>query len=184
MTALFIRHGTAVATSGGLCHGTMDCEGLTPDGRAEVIASAGDLAASGYRPAAIFTSPIPRARQTAELLAASLPAPIIEIGALRERGYGDWEGMVFETVRARLAKGETPPGGEGQADFHARVAEAITTILAGNGPCLIVSHGGVWQALHDHFAVTAPWLYPADVFEISIDGGELSARKLSPARNG
>src|SRR5499425_3638509 len=47
----------------------------------------------------IFSSPLVRARQTAEFLAGRLQKPIEEIPDLCEVGYGDWEGKTFGEMR-------------------------------------------------------------------------------------
>ena len=47
----------------------------------------------------IFSSPLVRARQTAEFLAGRLQQPIEDISDLREVGYGDWEGKTFGEMR-------------------------------------------------------------------------------------
>ena len=66
-----LRHGEAEPSS-------PDGDGgraLSDSGAARVHDLARTLAASGWSPDRVFTSPLKRARQTAEIVAAALPAP-------------------------------------------------------------------------------------------------------------
>lgn len=74
MRVLVLRHGNAVDAFEAL---TDEQRWLTPTGRARVTRVAEYLAAEGWTPQAIFTSPLVRAVQTAEIFAARA-APRIE----------------------------------------------------------------------------------------------------------
>ena len=69
MKLYVMRHGPAEARRGGM----VDADrALTVEGRAETASVARGLARTGARPALILTSPLVRARQTAELVAQQL----------------------------------------------------------------------------------------------------------------
>jgi phosphohistidine phosphatase len=74
MRVLVLRHGHAVDSYEAL---TDEQRWLTPSGRARVSKIAEYLVAEGWAPRVIFTSPLVRAVQTAELLAAQV-SPRIE----------------------------------------------------------------------------------------------------------
>ena len=51
----------------------------------------------------LLSSPVPRARQTAEVVAQRIDRPIEEVPSLHEVDYGDWEGSFFQTQRSHPA---------------------------------------------------------------------------------
>ncbi|HLH39246.1 MAG TPA: histidine phosphatase family protein [Bryobacteraceae bacterium] len=99
--------------------------------------------------AAIFSSPLRRARETAEAIARGAPVQIID--DLREISYGAWDGRAWREIEAeeiaarKMAdwRGVTPPGGEPWRDFESRVARALERIRAGPRPAAIVAHAAV-----------------------------------------
>lgn len=133
---------------------------LAADGRAAVSALAAALAAADVRPAALWTSDLPRAVETAEILGAALGArPRLE-PRLREANPGAWSGRTsadlaaerpaeVEAWLANLA-GYAPPGGESLAEAAARVREAVAALLeapVGEGPRLVVTHSWAVRVL-------------------------------------
>lgn len=104
---------------------------------------------------AIFSSPARRCSAFAERLAAELGVPLQVLGALRERHFGDWEGMCATRIPpADLGAfwsdplGFTPPGAEVYEDFQERVLSAWSALRASPGPAsLVVTHGGVIRVL-------------------------------------
>jgi ribonuclease H / adenosylcobalamin/alpha-ribazole phosphatase len=89
--------------------------------------------------AAVISSPLPRARQTATAIATALGCPVEESDGLIETDFGDWEGLTGEEVRARwpaehvewLASVDVaPPGGESFATVARRVRRACDEIIA------------------------------------------------------
>lgn len=89
--------------------------------------------------AAVITSPLPRARQTATVIADALRCPIQESDGLIETDFGDWEGLTGDEVRTRwpaehaawLASVDVaPPGGETFSAVAQRVRRARDEIIA------------------------------------------------------
>ena len=92
-------------------------------------------------PAAVWHSPLTRARQTAELVARAqaVATPLVASPGLTEIAQGDWEGLTHAEVTD--ASGEilagwrqdptrvNAPGGERLVEAAARVEEALTAIL-------------------------------------------------------
>lgn len=72
MRIYFLRHGRAVSRAD--WHGEDDARPLTPEGEAAMRREAGSLAALDLAPDVIVTSPLARARRTAELAAEALAA--------------------------------------------------------------------------------------------------------------
>jgi phosphohistidine phosphatase len=71
-TVYFLRHG--VAAKRGEWTGDDDLRPLTDEGRAALARAAGAIARLGIAPAAIVTSPLVRARETAEIAGEALGA--------------------------------------------------------------------------------------------------------------
>lgn len=104
--------------------------------------------------ASLHASPIPRARETAEIVAAAIGiAPVFD-RRLAETDTGDWTGRLFAEVQrdepelwaAWQAGGAWRfPGGEALAEQQARVVEALDELRtrADALPALVVCHRGV-----------------------------------------
>ncbi|QHA35515.1 histidine phosphatase family protein [Rossellomorea marisflavi] len=96
MVKLYItRHGETQWNREKRMQGWKDSD-LTPAGEEDARALAQVLKRVSFE--AVYSSPIGRARKTAELLVDQ--APIILEEDLREIGMGDWEGRTQEEVRA------------------------------------------------------------------------------------
>ena len=90
--------------------------------------------------AAIFTSPLQRARQTAEIIAQPHGLSVEYVDALRECDVGAWEGKSWrqiereDPVRYHLFQDDPArhgyPGGESFRDVEQRVVPAVAQILA------------------------------------------------------
>jgi len=162
VTLLLIRHAETVANVEGRWVGWGDT-GLTERGRAQVEATARRLAQEVRDGAAIYTSPLPRARETAEGIGRALGLKPIPVENLREINFGDLDGVTLEEMRTRYPdlyarwrdktdSEYTWPGGEKRADFFRRVAEACREILSRHdrGTVIIVAHGGTVRACLAH----------------------------------
>lgn len=169
MTFLFMRHGETHANTQGILGGAPCTSDLTEKGRAQALAAAQTL--KSRPPALLLVSPAPRTRQTAEIVRAHLGLPhdvVIEEPGILERHYGSWEGKPFLDFKEQFLKGETGEGGESLDIFRARIIAALDRL--GNlrrTDVLAVSHGMVWQTLHDIHATPAPWIGNADVYHVT-----------------
>jgi probable phosphoglycerate mutase len=143
---ILVRHGESTGNASGLLAGRMELP-LTERGLAQ--AQAVGAALSGVT--RVITSPLGRARATAEALGLGLPIEIDERWI--EVDYGEYDGQALGTVPAevwqawRSDPGYRPPGGESLAEVGLRVAEACTELFAidgeaarGDGDVVVVSH--------------------------------------------
>jgi len=157
---LLARHGQSVSNAVRRFQGVQDVP-LSELGRRQAEALAGAL--RGRRVAAVYSSPLLRARHTAELAAAAVQAPLEYVDDLRELSLGEWEGCTVEEVQARPGNpyacwvrdpvGSLPPGSEPLAAVQARVVRALADIERAhpNGDdVLVVCHGGVISAYLAH----------------------------------
>jgi broad specificity phosphatase PhoE len=119
------------------------------------VAQAHDLAqrASAHEFAALWASPLLRARETAEIVAQRIGLPIHEDPRLMETDAGDWTDRTFAEIQqesperfAGFLDGDPAfafPGGESFAQQGVRVGAAIAEIEQDTLPALVVCHGVV-----------------------------------------
>lgn len=155
MRVVFVRHGESEGNASGIAQGRLDF-GLTPLGLRQAEVTAKALAASGFRPGRVISSPLRRARETADLIADALGLPLERDEALAEYDIGEASGLSGAEIRARFpgvasawARGERPeiPGEEGREVFHARVTGFLERMREANGDVIAVAHGGVLNAI-------------------------------------
>ena len=98
----------------------------------------------------VLTSPLSRARQTAEIIASQHGyTEIIEQELLIERSFGEAEGLSHEQWRAKYSNLDVIPGGESRtqlADRSRLLLETISQELAGKR-VLAISHGALIRTL-------------------------------------
>jgi probable phosphoglycerate mutase len=91
-----------------------------------------------------------RTQRTAALIAETMGGLSIETEALfLERRLGEWNGMSVADTEPLIKARQTPPGGESEEAFRARI-EAAVEALRPNLPCcpLVVSSKGVARMLN------------------------------------
>ncbi|WP_340116334.1 histidine phosphatase family protein [Pelagibius sp. 7325] len=159
---LLIRHGATAWNEAGRLQGRSDPP-LSPAGRAAVEAWV--LPPEAQR-ARWLSSPLLRARQTAEILAARLPpgAPVAEEARLIETDWGAWEGKTLATLRAELGEAMAdneargldfrPAGGESPREVQQRLHPLLADLAAAGGTTLAVTHKGVIRAV---YALASGW---------------------------
>jgi len=147
-----IRHGQTDWNLTGRWQGqSPDAPPLNDTGHAQALAVLNLLPRTSF--AAIYSSDLLRAKQTAELIGAPLSLPITFEPRLREMNLGAWEGMLSENIKAQYPhelgeREKNPfdthaPQGESPREVAERVITAADEI-AGKHPndsILIVSHG-------------------------------------------
>lgn len=139
---LFVRHGQTEYNVKGILAGSTDVA-LTDVGLREAAAAAEALAGQPLRH--VCSSPLKRARDTARMIAQPHRLPLTVIDDFRERNWGEWEGRVFPADLGH----PHPPGGEEMGLYLARVRHALETFFAltGEGPAVVVAHGGIFHGI-------------------------------------
>jgi probable phosphoglycerate mutase len=154
---VIVRHGEAVCNAEEYIGGHESCRGLTALGVRQVEALAARLARTGELDgaAAFYTSILPRAIETAAILAPSLGnASFVQSCALCERHAGEADGLSWADYSERYMRQSLPgdepelplaPGGESWTGFLDRASSALTELaLAHPGRLVVVvAHGGV-----------------------------------------
>lgn len=148
MRIVLIRHGQTAANRERRFLGQTD-EPLTAESRL-------DLASRSYPPVELlFSSPLLRCRQTAEIIYPGLPCRVVD--DLREMDFGLFEGRTNEEMcrepfyQEWLAAGRADfPGGETMAAFRTRCLTSFRQAVAELPPearAAFIVHGGVIMAL-------------------------------------
>ncbi|MFB5087001.1 histidine phosphatase family protein [Psychrobacillus sp. PGGUH221] len=96
----------------------------------------------------IITSPLKRAKQTAEIINKNVIVPVVEMEEFLERDYGDAEGMTYEERISKFPD-NIYPNQEERTSLNKRVIEGIEKINQGYGDnkILLVAHGAVINAI-------------------------------------
>ncbi|HUG38616.1 MAG TPA: histidine phosphatase family protein [Candidatus Limnocylindrales bacterium] len=113
--------------------------------------------------AAVYSSPLARARRTAEIAASHFGGTVAFRDDLRELSLGEWEGCTVDEIKKRPGDpyaqwvrdplGCPPPGGEPLAAVQQRVVGVLDEICAAHPDgetVLVVCHGGVISAYLAH----------------------------------
>jgi len=158
-----IRHGQAVSNVEPIMAGMKGDAGLTPLGVAQAERLRDRLTATGeITPDVFLSSSLPRAWQTAQIIAPALGLPPTLDDELHEMRPGDEaDGLPLDEYKRRFGwvdletEPERPidPGGESWVTFTARVSRALSRITAehANKTIVVVTHGGVIEVLFLHF---------------------------------
>lgn len=150
-TVILWRHGQTDFNVQGRFQGQSDIP-LNEVGQQQAADAAARLA--DFAPELIVSSDLVRAAVTADHLAQRLELPVARDPRLRETAFGEWEGHSRDEIAQRwptelhewLSGADiAPPGGESRSESGARVATAITEIVASAEASVIaiVAHGAV-----------------------------------------
>jgi probable phosphoglycerate mutase len=155
-TLYLARHGETDWNRIGRWQGATDVP-LNDEGRAQARALAERVRPHGV--VRVHASDLARARQTAEIVAAALPARLSGHSAhFRERSFGVFEGLTRAECEARWPDAwcaylhdvrNTPPDAEAAPHVVARMLEGLHAVVeeAPHEPCLIVTHGASLRML-------------------------------------
>lgn len=180
---VFVRHGETDANRKGVLLGRLDPV-LNDTGRAQAVAVAERLVDSGA--ARVVSSPLARARETADIVAARLDLDVIVDDRLIEVDYGEYDGVPLGELSRDLVKrwrtepDFAPPGGESLASVGVRMAafaaEFLDSLAA--GPIVAVSHVSPIKAAV-LWALDLPEIY---AWRLRLDNA--SVTRLAPGPDG
>jgi broad specificity phosphatase PhoE len=153
---LIWRHGRTEWNATERYQGQLDSP-LDDEGRRQAEAAARAIAALG--PTRIVSSDLRRAADTARALADRVGLPVGLDARLREIALGGWSGLTRAEVKRRFPhevaawrRGEDIRRGDGETylEVAERAAPLVTDLTrrsAGDGPVVLVTHGGTARAL-------------------------------------
>jgi broad specificity phosphatase PhoE len=135
-TLLLVRHGETDWNADGRLQGHTD-RPLSDLGRRQAQRLAEEL--EGEELEAIYSSDLSRARETAEIVGERLGLPVELDPGLREKDWGNWEGLTaVERDRVEFM-------GESTEAHQERILDTLRRIAGrhpGAGRVLVVTHGG------------------------------------------
>jgi broad specificity phosphatase PhoE len=145
-----LRHGESVGNAGGIHQGQADFE-LSETGLAQARALAGRWQRESVTFDQIISSPLKRARQTAEILAVALHLPVEFDSNWMERDVGQLSGLSVEDAAERFPRPvfidpyqSIGGNGESRWESYLRAGRAVQDLLRRSpGRYLVVSHGGI-----------------------------------------
>ena len=156
MIIYFTRHGESAANTGHVISNRSLDHPLTPAGRLQAESLTRRLSAAGLT--SVYTSPVPRAHETASLLCRALNLPLQSADGLREFDCGILEGRsgpfawwrfsrVLHYWFARRKLEKRFRGGESFLDVQARFLSLMESLVNqyahSDERILCVAHGGV-----------------------------------------
>ncbi len=181
----FVRHGETDWNIELRMQGHID---LALNAKGEAQGQAAGRYFSRVRTAALYSSDLLRARQTAHPISAALGLPMVLRPELRERHFGRCEGLTFAEIAekfpddARAIKHRDPdyisPGGESRREHQTRILDCIGTLVSDHAgqTIVVVTHGGVLDVIYRRvygLPPEAPRDYPipnAGINWVSVDG--------------
>ena len=155
---LLIRHGQATHNVEGRWEGWSEVP-LTPDGYQQAEALARRLSTWLPPVSHLYSSPLPRAWQTAQAIARALELSPVPHEGLREIDFGQVSGHTMDTFRTSMPEVYALwqnradltfqfPGGEQRQAFFWRVGRALDEIVEQHSgeQVAVVAHGGTLRA--------------------------------------
>ncbi len=149
----------------------------------------------------IFTSPIKRAKRTAEIIRGNREIEVVEVEGLKEISFGKWEGMSTEEIKAceeyvdelenlfNKPYSYTSFEGENIKEFTERLFKTVEDIIRENKDkdILLVSHGMCVRYLTAYFKneleekqiVNCPIFNQASYNEVEWDGEKFEVIELN-----
>ena len=161
MTRLFlIRHGETLSNIEQIYQGQGDSP-LSELGVSESRDLSGALKKEDF--SAVYSSCLTRSNETAKLIAGPHRKEVVKVSELKERFYGDWEGLNFEEIKKKYPKVygswlENPaktaiPKAEALEELQKRGVSAIEKLIdkhKGQTIC-VVGHGGINRTILFHY---------------------------------
>jgi broad specificity phosphatase PhoE len=170
-----IRHGQTERSAGGVYSGQLDVA-LTATGREQAQRTARALADAGID--GVVTSPLVRARDTAQAIAEAAGVALTIDERLIEVDYGPFEGLDRDGARERFGQafedwradpfGAPVPGMEPLADALARARAGTADALAAHAHPVLVGHQGILRIVLVALGVIAP----GDYFQTRLNEAE------------
>ncbi|OPL09499.1 MAG: hypothetical protein AVO33_06810 [delta proteobacterium ML8_F1] len=152
----FMRHGQTDHNKDGILQGHLDTA-LNERGKAQVFEAVKTLRAHEFD--LVIASPLKRAYETGRIVAQEIDAPLQVNPHLRERTFGELDGMSFAQIRTlhpdfweiiRRDDGRVTPGCETLEEVEHRLRAFIEELrpLGQSKKILVVSHGATGRILH------------------------------------
>ena len=170
-----LRHGQTVANQQNVAAGSSNSP-LTEKGIAQARSAEEIIYNIRDKIDYIVHSQLSRAKDTAKIVNQRCLYQMYENKLLAEQCFGDWMGMAWKDMRSLMAKGHNPPNGESLNTFYDRAMKGILEALdLQKGTPLIVTHGGVFDALLDRYGLENIDVENCAIYEILISESDINS---------
>jgi probable phosphoglycerate mutase len=142
---------------------------LTELGISQAKAAAKIAARLNPKPNHIIHSHLIRTKDTAKHINVSLGLNFSEDRNWAEQNFGIWQEKPYEPYQTYIRESRTPPDGESQEVFYARVKGALATTLHEYELPLIVCHGGVIRGVAAAYGVKVHGVKNCVLYEFQPD---------------
>jgi broad specificity phosphatase PhoE len=159
MRITIVRHGQTKANAEGRIQGHWDAE-LSDEGRAQAEKLREQLEAEAFQPTHLFTSPLIRCAETADIATRSLKMPVVPWDDLKEHDMGVLSGLTWAEAEAKflhhdfaVERARQWAGIEGvepiasRRERAERVARRLLENRSNGDVLFIVSHGGIMPSI-------------------------------------
>ena len=186
-----VRHGETANNAEGMSRGRSDVP-LDQTGQHEAANAAGYLKGKGV--GRLISSPVERARQSADTASSALGVPAEYDDRFASRDIGDLQGQPEEEAGHALAENaeqpneQLPGGGESQDDLDSRVRDGLFDLLRtpSTAPAAVLTHDSVissaFRLFHGDNVPPTDSVPPGGVAGVfPVDGGGFTIRPVYPA---
>lgn len=192
---ILVRHGHVEGISPERFRGRADLA-LTSEGLRQAEATARRIAAR-WAPAALYASPLNRARTTAAAIGRPFGLTSTPVPGLLDIDYGEWQGLTPDEVGRkwpgmldtwyRAPHWAAIPGGESLQDVLARAVAALREVIGRHPPdtVVVVGHDSVNRVILSHALDLPLSRYrrlgqdPCAINEIDFSEGEFIVRSVN-----
>jgi broad specificity phosphatase PhoE len=173
-----LRHGESEGNSTGVLQGQSDYA-LTDIGIAQAQQLAKYWKAHSVKFDRVISSPLRRARKTAEIISEVLQVPLTVDPTWMERNFGDLQDAILDEIDRRQPKVDyfhpykaIGRDGESMLDLYIRAGLALQSILRQpEGSYLVVSHGAILnKAIYVILGITPQGHYNSPIFHFGNAG--------------
>ncbi|HEX7975005.1 MAG TPA: histidine phosphatase family protein [Anaerolineales bacterium] len=163
-----LRHGESLGNQEARLQGQRDYP-LTEKGRRQARERAVAWRSQGVTFDRIVSSPLQRARCTAETVGEALGLPVALDPVWQEHCFGELEGLTLPEIRQRMPLADLfhphrrppGPGAESLFEVYERAGRAVQGLLSNpEGHCLVVSHGDFLNMVLYTVLGLTPLAYP------------------------
>jgi len=167
MKLIVIRHGQTKHNAHGRLQGQRSNESLNLDGANEVRVALEKI--SEHRPLVLYSSPLKRARETADIIAKEFGLSVTERNELMERDFGSLTGLTWNEVAnmghtklreldKSFAYDYRQFGGENVDNVRSRIKKLLKdfSVIHTDETIACVTHGGIIRILYDVLEVEQP----------------------------
>lgn len=180
MRIIFLRHGETSWNRENRVQGRQDVP-LNQNGIYQIQQIAKHFLHNQIRFSKICTSPLIRAKQSAEICSQILGVPIEIEPKFQERGFGELEGKTMEFIEKRYFVNceeitDSPYSVESQKEVRQRVSEGLHKLINNSGEnkeILVITHGSIIKQVGKIYGTDVGIIKNGTFIELLSEGQEI-----------